>query len=167
MIRKDDLLAALLHECHIASHLYTKVPEGAWDYRPGPTQRTTLELLQYLQGCGIGSARAMSEGSWDGYKAAMERAADMKPDAFPALMEKQKAELEAFFEGLDDAALETQEATLPWGEKVTLGRALLETTLKWMTAYRMQLFLYAKASGNDAINTANNWGGVDYEGDDL
>jgi hypothetical protein len=45
----------------------------------------------------------------------------------------------------------------------TLGRALVETTLKWLTAYRMQLFLYAKASGNEKIGTANNWAGVDYE----
>ena len=35
--------------------------------------RSTLELLRYLAGCGIGSARAMCEGNWDGYKEAMAR----------------------------------------------------------------------------------------------
>lgn len=164
MIRKNDLLDSLLHECDIASHLHGKIPEGRWGYRPTPDQRSTLELLRYLAGCGIGSARAMTEGTWDGYKAAMDRAADMAPEAFPALMATQKDELRALFAGLDDDALSTQEATLPWGEKVTLGRALIETTLKWLAAYRMQLFLYAKASGNTAIGTANNWAGVDAEG---
>ena len=37
---------------------------------------------------------------------------------------------------------------------------LLETSLKWMTAYRMQLFLGAKAAGNDEIWTPDNWAGV-------
>lgn len=163
MIRKNDLLDALLHECDIASHLHGKVSEDGWDYRPTPEQRSTLELLRYIAGCGIGSARAMIDGNWDGYKAAMDRASGMTPAEFPALMATQKSELRALLEGLDDAALETQEATLPWGEKVMLGRALLETTLKWLAAYRMQLFLYLKASGNKAIGTANNWAGVDYE----
>ena len=38
------------------------------DYRPGEGQRTTLELLRYLCFCGIGGARAMADGDWDGYK---------------------------------------------------------------------------------------------------
>lgn len=164
-MRKDDLRDAILHECDIVAHLHTKIPAGQADYRPSAEQRSTLELLRYLAGCGIGSARAMSDGHWDGYKAAMDRAATMTLEDFPALMATQKEELAAFFEGLDDDALAAQEATLPWGEQVALGRALLETTLKWLAAYRMQLFLYAKASGNAAISTANNWAGVDYEGE--
>ncbi len=55
--------------------------------------------------------------------------------------------------------LET-ETVYPWGEKVKLGRALLEAPLKYLTAYRMQLFLYAKQSGAE-VGTANNWRGVD------
>ena len=41
-----------------------------------------------------------------------------------------------------------------------LGRALLEMPLKWMTAYRMQLFLYAKAAGAVDLTTADNWRGA-------
>ena len=165
MIRKADLLDTLVHECNVITHLHSKVPDGAWDYRPSPKQRSTRELLQYLAACGIGSARAMVDGNWKGYEAAMERAAGTEPEAFPDLMTRQREELEALLGGLTDEELASREAMLPWGEKVTLGRALLETTLKWLTAYRMQLFLYAKASGNQGINTANCWGGVDYDGE--
>ena len=163
MIRKDDLKNALTHECRIAIHLHGKLQAGALEYRPTPKQRSTLELLRYLAACGIGSARAMRDGDWDGYTAAMKRTESMEGGAFPELMAQQEAELEEFIDGLSDEALGAEEATLPWGEKVSLGRGLLETTLKWLTAYRMQLFLYAKSSGNAAIGTANNWAGVDYE----
>jgi hypothetical protein len=46
------------------------------------------------------------------------------------------------------------------GDKTTVGRALVEITLKWMTAYRMQLFLGAKAAGNTEIWTPDCWSGV-------
>ena len=163
MIRKDDLKDAMQHECDIAIHLHGKVPAGALDYRPSPGQRSTLELMRYLAGCGIGAARARRDGDWAGYKEVRVENAAMGGEGFPAAMAKQKAALGALLDGLDDEALATQEATLPWGEKVTLGRALVETSLKWLTAYRMQLFLYAKAAGNEKIGTANNWGGVDSE----
>lgn len=161
MSATSDLCDALLHECDIAVHLCSKLPEGSAEYRPAPEQRSMLELLRYLAGCGIGSARAMRDGDWAGYKAAMERVAEMTVEGFPDAMRLQKDELTALFAGLGDDDLATCEATLPWGEKVTLRRALVETTLKWLTAYRMQLFLYAKAAGNTSIGTANNWAGVD------
>lgn len=161
MSQIDDLRDALRHECAIAIHLHAKLPPGAADYRPTPKQRSTLELLRYLAGCGIGSARAMREGTWDGYKEAMERVADLAYEDFPEAMRRQERELGTFFDGLAEADLGQVESTLPWGEKVTLRRALLETTLKWMCAYRMQLFLYAKACGNETIGTPDNWAGVD------
>ena len=54
-----------------------------------------------------------------------------------------------------------REAELPWGQKVRLGRALVETALKTLVAYRMQLFLYAKGMGNHALGPSNCWVGVD------
>ena len=165
MSKTDELRDALLHECDIAIHLHSKIPEGTEDYRPTEGQRSTTELLRYLAACGIGSALAMRDGKWDGYKEAMEGVAELPPAEFPDAMRRQKEALRAFVDGLSDDDLQNVESTLPWGEKVTLGRALLETTLKWLTAYRMQLFLYAKAAGNHAIGTANNGAAVDYEGD--
>jgi hypothetical protein len=159
----EALRDSALHECDVAIHLHGKLPEAAADYRPTPKQRSTVELLRYLSACGIGSARAMCEGEWEGYKEAMGRVEDMPLEGFPEAMQHQKQALEALFEGLTDEDLTSREAVLPWGEKVSLGRALLETTLKWLAAYRMQLFLYAKAAGNASIGTANNWAGVDWE----
>ncbi len=38
---------------------------------------------------------------------------------------------------------------------------LVECLLKWAAAYKMQLFLYIKSSGNSSIGTSNLWGGMD------
>jgi hypothetical protein len=41
-----------------------------------------------------------------------------------------------------------------------LGEALIELVLKTATAYRMQLFLYAKASGSAQLTSSDCWQGV-------
>jgi hypothetical protein len=46
------------------------------------------------------------------------------------------------------------------GDK-TKGVYLVETILKWIVAYKMQLFLHIKASGNTLVGTSNVWGGMD------
>jgi len=166
MLDKNDLLAAILNECKVCAHLFTKIPDGGLEYRPTPGQRSTLELLRYLSFCGIGAARTMVTGTWDEYKALEARAAEMAPEEFPAAMERQQSELSACFAEISDEDFAKKEATLPWGNTVKLGRALMDLSLLWMCAYRMQLFLYAKAAGNDQINTANCWVGTDWKPDD-
>jgi hypothetical protein len=47
-----------------------------------------------------------------------------------------------------------------FGMKEQLSFHLL-SVLKWITAYKMQLFLYIKANGVDNISTSNVWGGFD------
>jgi hypothetical protein len=162
MLDKDDLLAVMLKECDICVHLFGKLAEGALAYRPTPAQRSTLELLRYLTYCGIGGARVAVEGSYDSFKRAAARAADMPGEEFPAAMERQKRELSDLFASLTDGELATREAVEPTGDRVKLARAMLDMPLRWLTGYRMQLFLYAKAAGNDRIGTANCWAGIDW-----
>jgi hypothetical protein len=159
MSMKDALVASLQHECDIALHLFGQLPPGALAYRPSPGQRSTLELLRYLACCGIGSARWAVEGDLEAYRAEVARVGEFEGSAFPAAMRHQRQALADYLGGLAEEELTTREATLPWGETVPLGRALLEMSLKWMTAYRMQLFLHAKAAGNEDLKTADNWAG--------
>ena len=66
-------------------------------------------------------------------------------------------------EAVPDEDFMNKEAKVPWGQTDKLGRALLEFPYRCIVGYRMQLFLYAKQAGNDKLNTANNWVGVDWE----
>jgi hypothetical protein len=161
MITKQDLLDSMLHECTVAQHLYSKLTPTSFEYRPSATQRSTTELLQYLSVIGIAGATCMVERDWKRFAPFSERAKAMTADGFVAAMDRQKAELVALVGTLSDERLATQEAPLPGGTTQRLAVALMNGPLKWLTAYKLQLFLYAKASGAQGIGTTNAWRGTD------
>jgi len=163
MLSRHDILDALIREIQITRHLVGKVPEGGMDFRPSEGQRTMLELLRYQSFCGLGGTYAMIDGGWDRYQALAAASAELGADDILPALDAQTAGLEEVFEGMTDEAFAGQEATSPRGEKMTLGKALLEHPVKWMTAYKLQLFLYCKLAGNEEIWTPNCWGGVDME----
>jgi hypothetical protein len=159
-ISTSDLLDSTLHECTVAQHLYSKLSPESFDYRPSANQRSTAELLQYLSVIGIAGSTCMAAGDWKLFGPFSARAKELKPADFLAAMDRQKAELVTFFAGLTDERL-AAEAPLPGGAKQPLAVALMNGPLKWLTAYKLQLFLYAKATGTHDIGTSNAWRGVD------
>ena len=163
MLNRNDILESILSDIRICKHLLTKLPRDAMDFRPSPEQRSTLELLRYVSFCAIGGAHALFDGEWSRYKEWAERTATLQPGEIDAALDRHAQALKTWFEELSDDDFDTRLATTPLGEEFTLGRALIEMPLKWMTAYRMQLYLYAKQAGNKDIWTPNCWGGVDRE----
>jgi hypothetical protein len=160
MITKDELLASMRSEIRIMKHLATKVPPGTWDWRPTPGQRSTLDLLRYVTHCGtIGAVHAVTD-AWDHAEATAAASEAVTPETFAAAMDRQMADLEALVAPLTDADLR-RATTMPWGAPTTVGLGLIEMGLKPLVAYRMQLFLHAKQSGNAALDSANCWIGVD------
>ena len=161
MIAKSYLLDSMLHECTVVQHLYTKLTPASLDYRPSAGQRSTAELLQYLSFCGIAGSTCMVERDWKRFAPFRERAKEMPAAEFVEAMDRQKAELITLFDSITEEQLATQQAPLPGGTTQPLAVALVNGPLKWLTAYKLQLFHYAKASGADAIGTSNAWRGVD------
>ncbi|HET6331513.1 MAG TPA: hypothetical protein VFF76_12060 [Holophagaceae bacterium] len=161
MITKDQLAAAMLRECDICLHLFSKLPEGAADYRPSMKQRSTLELLRYLAISGIAGIDCLAHADWKRFGDHAASTKEMPMEGFPAAVGKQKAAIEAFFAGVSETELETQEAPLPGGGSAPLGVAILNGPFKWLAAYKLQLFLYAKACGATEIGTSNAWRGAD------
>lgn len=161
MVTKAQILSSMQRECDVCVHLHGKIPPGGMDFRLTPAQRSTRELLRYLSHIGIAATRCMVAGSWAPYGPLEARAASLEPADFPAAMARQKAEIAAELERVSEGDLQSKSFTLPWGTTVPLGQALLELAYACLVAYRMQLFLHAKAAGNAAISTANCWGGID------
>ncbi|HVT05150.1 MAG TPA: hypothetical protein VHL58_17435 [Thermoanaerobaculia bacterium] len=161
MITKDQLRDSLTRECDIASHLFTKLSPESYSYRPAPEQRSTVELLRYLAICATGAIRCMSEANWKLFSEYSERVKEMPAEGFPQMMALQKGEIEAFFDRASEEML-AKEAPMPGGAVTApLAVAILNGPLKWLAAYKMQLFLYAKASGATDLKTSNLWRGVD------
>ena len=163
MISKDQIAASMIFECDVAKHLHSKLTPASYDYKPTPGQRTTLELLRYLSVCGIAGIQSLYQSNWKAFSGYTDRSSKMTAEEFPAAMELQKQEIKAFFDSVTERDLETKDALLPVGGTQLLGQAILDLPFKWMAAYKLQLFLYAKATGTSEINTANAWMGMDWK----
>ena len=161
MITKSGFLEMCRREAGICRHLHGKIDESKLEWKPGENMRTTLELLRYLTYTGIAPAQATVENDWETAKGWADKAKDMTAAEFPARMDDQVRHLEKLLEPIPDDDLMNREVALPWGENTTLGGALVATTLRFLAAYRMQLFLYVKASGVSDIGPANCWAGID------
>jgi hypothetical protein len=86
----------------------------------------------------------------------------IRSDAAKDFVATLEREVRAFCEQVrkfSDADLK-KEVSLPTGDKVPLATGLLNFNLKFLTAYRMQLFLYLKA-GQPELGTMNCWMGMD------
>ncbi len=161
MLSKEQFLASLETEHQILNHLGSKVDANQLEYRPSDTMRTTLELMRYLTFCGVAPARAVIQNDWSVVGEYQAKAQEMAADQFENHLKLQFQEIHNLLEPVSARDLVSKEANLPWGVTTQLGAALVDTTLKFLTSYRLQLFCYLKASGNSELSTYNAWIGID------
>ncbi len=157
---KQSVIASMTHEVEICKHLFSKIPQGQMEFRLGEGMRTTLELLRYLTFGPLFPAHGMIEDDWQGAQAIADRSKEMAAEEFPARMDQLLESFRTLVEKLPEADLD-RSVELPWGSSGTIGPLLMDLSIKFITAYRMQLFLHAKASGANQLHTMNNWAGID------
>ena len=159
VLTKDELIGWLKTEVRILVHLAGKVDRAKLDYRPTPKQRSTLELLQYMSNASTVTLELIKYGKMDTekYQEAMQHTQQMKPEDFPARMDEQAKAMETTLQSLTDKELKEELDLFNMGFKLTRAAWLLELILKSLVAYKMQLFLYIKASGNPDIGTRDLW----------
>ncbi len=165
VLTKSELMADLQHEIEILLHLASKAEPGKLDYRPSPEQRSTLELLQYLTMMGPIHLRGVLAGAFDmdnwrnTWQTEEARAKKLN-------LEQAKESIAAQAELIADLLGPCSDADLRapiemFGSKASRGDMLVRLVLNHYVAYRMQLFLYLKASGRKELNTMNLWVGRD------
>jgi len=160
MYRKAEFLKSLKHEAKVVKHLATAVSPAQLDYRPTPAQRSTREVLQYLTFAPLATTEYLVSGSWDHYEAMAAAAKEVTPETFAKSIDKQLATISKRLAKLTDASIMRKSVKSWSGKKMGMGEAMIELVLKTATAYRMQLFLYAKASGSAQLATSDCWMGV-------
>jgi hypothetical protein len=144
-------------ETGICIALSGKIPAGGLDYRPTPGQRSTLELMRYLsRGPYNGVVRVLA-GDWNATRSAVELTKDMPPSDFAAQMRWQAAETARALRAANPRELVTGTISFPWGETFTKMDALIHYPYRWLTGYRVQLFLYLKAAGAAELKTPDLW----------
>jgi len=161
VLTKSELIAALQDEVRVLLHLAGKADRSRLDYRPTPKQRSTAELLKYLSMMGPTLVKDAKAGAWDeaGWAAAEKAAQALSVDEALAKIASHADRYAALLADVSDADLRAEVDM--FGEKASRGAFLVRWVLSGCAAYRMQLFLYLKASGREELNTMNLWSGVD------
>ena len=65
VLTREELVSSLQDEVRILLHLAGKVDPAQLDYRPTPTQRSTIELLRYLSVMGPALIASIRSGVFD------------------------------------------------------------------------------------------------------
>jgi len=159
---KQHLLNSIEKEIHICRRLYTKIPVDQMNFRPGQGVRSTLELLQYLSIAGtLMPTYWLKESDTDFgsfYVARTGASKSMAAEQFLTAMDEQLVKLKDLFNPITEEDLIQKEITYPWsGAKAALGEGIISTSVKWVAAYKLQLFLFIKLSGDQSLATADAW----------
>jgi len=165
ILTKAELISALQNEVGILAHLAGKVDKTKLDYRPSRTQRSTLELLQYMAIMGPTVLAVVKTGRFDRetlgaiFGPASAAAKTLDFDHAVAAIQQQSGEYARLLSDWTDADFR---ASLDmFGNKTTRGAVIVNLVLGGHAAYRTQLFCYLKSCGRDELNTMNLWSGVD------
>ena len=159
MYDKKAFLATLKFETKVIIHLASLLQSEQLSYRPTAKQRSTTELLQYLTIMGTAATLFATTNAWDHWDALAEKSKTVTLASFPKAMQAQLKAITKVIAPFNDAVLKRKKANSFTCGKTTLGSALIEMVLKQTVAYRMQLFLYAKASGLPHLTTDDCWRG--------
>ena len=159
MLDKATFITSLKHEVKIITHLAAQLTSAQLDYRPTPGQRSTLELLRYLTIMGTGTVGYSFSGNWDHWADLEQQGAGVELASFAKAMARQHKGIVKALAGHTDAKLRRQRVKTFAGIETTLGHGLVEMVLKPFAAYRMQLFLYAKAAGLSQLGFTDVWAG--------
>ncbi len=158
MYTKEQIWNSFTKEFRIIKHLAEKIPAGGEHHKPTEKQRTTLELLHYLASFGGGMFSVITTGDGAAFMNYGEKVKDITVANFAAAIDAQEIAMKEMFDTFTPENL--AEEISVWGQTQTRALFLLDC-LKMITAYKMQLFLYVKASGNHTIGTSNLWAGMD------
>lgn len=160
MYTKQDFINSINQETRIIKHLFEKIPEGKLEHKLTEKQRTTLELLQYLSVIASAGVRVIVENDQSIFTKYMEASKETHQDNFIEIMDKQVKDIEEYLKNVTEEDLKVEVNIFNAGTR-SKGVYLVEFVLKWLVAYKMQLFLYIKSAGNDKISTSNLWAGMD------
>ena len=157
---KETLQNSIIKELKLIKRLSTKVPVGKEDFRPKENVRSIIELLQYLSNCGTGMIQFWYGNETEPrpfLKKLREEAPKVTLENAPDIFEGQIELINELFANITEHDLANKQVMYPWGATDPLGVALIETSIKWLTAYKMQLFLYLKQISDESLTTPDLW----------
>ncbi len=158
---KQHLISNIEKEINICCRLYTKIPPGQMDFRPKEGLRSIAELLRYLSI--VGSAMPVywlkkGDTDFNTFFTGIDTASRMMPsERFPAVMNDQTETIRDLFDQISEDDLMNKVVEYPWGGKAPMGEAIIATSIKFLTGYKLQLFSLIKLCDDQKLTTADAW----------
>lgn len=156
---KQHLLMNMEREVVLIKQLAPFIEEKDLSFKPVDGVRTTLELMQYLSTIGSYTMRwVVKNDITDEVRAQVrEYRSSLTAANFSDRLDKQLEEIKTYMNEVSDEDLLNKEVTLPTREALPLGAAIINAPIKWLTAYRMELFVYLKMNGHSTLSTKEAW----------
>ncbi len=158
-MNKEHLLQNIHREIILIKQITPLIKESDLEFRPAEKVRSTYELMQYLSGIGGTMFRwfLVNDITPEERQKITAYRATLTIGNFSERMDEQWEIIQNYMADVTEEQLNTMEVELPWKEKMHLGRAIIAAPIKWLAAYRMQLFLYLKMNGRPEIGTKEAW----------
>jgi hypothetical protein len=156
---KQHLLFNLKREIDLIRQIAPLIKEKDLDYRPYEKARSTYQLMQYVSHIGGNMLRWFIDNDLnaDEWAEIRENYNTLTINNFSTHLDAQIAMIEKYMDGITEEDLLTKEVEMPWKEKMVLGAAIINAPIKWLCAYRKELFIYLKMNGNTDISTKEAW----------
>jgi hypothetical protein len=158
---KQHLLNNIEKEINICRRLYTKIPPAQMNFRPKEGLRSILELLQYLTLIGSimpGYWLKKDDRDFNTFFDSVDKASKTIPhEQFLAAMDEQTTVIRKLFNQISEDDLANKEVEYPWGGKAPMGEAIITTSIKFLTGYKLQLFLFIKLCDDQKLTTPDAW----------
>lgn len=156
---KHHLIQNLQREIYLIKQLAPFIEEKDLDFRPAEKMRSTLELIQYLSGIGATMLRwfiknDLNPEEWVKIRAQRKT---VTRENFKDHLDQQMEDILMYMNMVTEEDLNKMEVELPSKEKMILGTAIINAPIKWLAAYRLQLFTYLKMNGKPELSTKEAW----------
>ena len=161
VLTREQLIESFRQEVKVIKHLYSKVQPKDLDYRPSPVQRSLQELLDFIPCNAAAVLKHVMSGEWTSSAGTFDGVKRSARKDFLATLDHEVELLVVMIKSIPDDHFQNKDVIIPPGITMKLGPALIAFNLKFFTAYRMQLFLYLKATGHTELGTPNLWMGAD------
>lgn len=164
---KETLQKNIVKDLKVVRRLITKISPETVDFRPVENVRSMLEVLQYLSSCSTNIIRFWYNEDQSDPRGFLTKLRKDDPivtlENAISIFDAQIAFVDELFASISEEDIQSKEVTYPWGGKGTLGEGIIETSIKWLAAYKMQLFLYIKISSGQNITTPDLWHKIEIE----
>ncbi len=156
---KQALLQNLQREIFLLKQLAPFIEERDLDFRPSEKMRSTLELMQYLSGIGATMLRWFIKNDLtpEEWVKIREHRKTLTRENFKERLDQQMEDMLMYMNMISEEDMNKMEVELPSKEKMILGIAIINAPIKWLAAYRMQLFMYLKMNGRAELSTKEAW----------